>query len=621
MIGIVDTLIRSIERPSVPLSQAGDELYDALGARRSDAGVVVNRVTALRHPAIWRGVNLLSRDTAKLPLLIYRRVGEGKTRAIEHPAYKLLKDAPNGQMTAFTFVQTITAHAILNGNGYALITRRGDGRPVELLPLLPDRTYPVRVNGRLMYVTAIGGDLEDVASEVRTLAANDVIHIKGLGYNGLCGYSLIEYGVDAIGHGMALEKYGSRFFKNSARPSVLIEHPGQISEPAAKRLRESWDKLYAGVENAHRTAILEEGMKATPMTINAKDSQLLESQEFDLTKIANLLGLPPHKVGGKGRTAYASLEQENQAYLDEGLDPWLVAWEQECRTKLLTEDEKRTDSHVVEFLRQALERADLATRTAAYVSGLNNSYLNPDEVRARENLNPIPEGEGQKFFRPMNMTVIGDDDEAVVSTPDQTQLAAAIAAIVAQVSAGTMPHESAKGILKAAFPALTDAQINAIIDPIEVAPPPEPEPEMSTVVDKPEGEEPPETEEEPEDEDRAAHKALMVHTLSRAIRRIGEKARRAAVQSKRFEEWLGGFEAKHSPAVVEIIDAPLAVCRKDASAGDVAAQLFAEVRRVLDDCYSTMPEKEFVAGVDERMTACETAFAEQLAEEILNRSK
>lgn len=391
---------RSIENPAVSLDDPA--AWDLLGAEKTSTGVRVSRRTTLGYSPFWRGVNLISRDVAKLPLFVYKRIGDGKERDTVHPAYSLLRYKPNSEMTSFIFRQVLQSHALVEGNGYAYIDRDGAGNPMELIPLDPTATYPIRENGRLWYVTQVG-------QKLRKLDPSNVLHIKGLGYDGLVGYSIIHMARESIGLGVALRDFGSRFFRANARPGVVLEHPAKISNEAAKRIRDSWNDMHAGIDNAHKTAILEEGMKLAVMSINARDSQLLESRQFEIREIANWFGVPPHKLGDTTRTAFASLEQENQSYLDDALDPWLVVWEEECREKLLTEREKESDSHVVEFLRQALVRANLKDRGAFYNTALQGGWMNRDEIRARESMNPLPNGEGKKFYTPLNVTTSGEN--------------------------------------------------------------------------------------------------------------------------------------------------------------------------------------------------------------------
>ena len=373
----------TLNNPSFDLNSPS--AWDYLASGPSSAGVSVTAETALGYAPMWRGVNIIAGDVGKLTIYIYKRKGEGKERDPAHPAYRLLATEPSTEMflTADVFKQTLQAHALLHGNGYAYIFRSKGGIPLELLPLNPHTTYPVRENGRLWYVTQVNG-------QDRKLDPADVLHIKGLGFDGLTGYDVITYAKETLGRGMAAGKFASKYFQSSARPSVVIEHPKQLSQPAAQRLRESWDTMHAGIENSHKTAVLEEGMKLNAFSSNAKDAQLLELRQFEIRDVANILGVPPHMLGDTTRTAFASLEQENQSYLDRSLDPWLVKWESECRSKLLTEREKAADSHVVEFLRLALMRVDAAARGEFYNKATaGHPWMTVNEVRGRENMNPI----------------------------------------------------------------------------------------------------------------------------------------------------------------------------------------------------------------------------------------
>lgn len=397
--GLLSTMLgmfraSSLENPRFSLNDpAAGDLF--AGGAPASSGVQVNRETALCYSPWWRGVSLLSADVAKLPLILYGRVGEGKEKRPQHPAYRLVRRKPNPQQTAFQFRRLLTGHAISSGNGYAWIARRGDGSPLELWPLDPERTWPVRENGRLWYVN-------QVENTQTRIPAEDVLHIKGLGWDGLTGYSVVEKAKESIGLGIATRKYSAVYFRSAGRPAVVLEHPGKMNPDAVTRLRTDWERMHSGLENAHRTAILDAGMKAHVLAFSAEDSQLIESRQWELGEVANFLGLPWHKVGHPARTAYASLEQENQSYLTESLDPWLVSWEEECHDKLLTEEEKDSDELVVEFVRGALMRADLTARSNYYRAALGGApWMTRNEVRALENLNPV-EG-GNEILDPLNM--------------------------------------------------------------------------------------------------------------------------------------------------------------------------------------------------------------------------
>lgn len=406
----------SIENPSTNINDPS--AFDFLDSTTTQTGMRVNRLTALGHSPIWRGVNLLARDVGKLPLVTYRRVGEGKSRATDHYLYPLLRSTPNSEMTAFTWKETMMAHALLEGNGYSWIMRDPDrGRPLQIIPLLPRDTYPVRVNGRLSYCTMVNGEWDQ-------LDAADVLHIKGLGYDGLSGYSILTLAAEPIGLGLAARNYGSRFFSNNANPDLVIEIPEAVDDKVVAEMIRSWDKMHRGLRKSHRPAVLTNGAKVNPFSVDAKRSQLLETRQFDYREVANLLNIPPHKIGDSTLQGYASLEQENQSYLNEALDPWLVRFEEEVRSKLLTEEEQATDSIVVEFLRQALLRADMAARGAYYATALGGlPWMTRDEVRGMENLNPLGGAAGE-LSDPANLVgspagdTAGDDAPAAKPKPD-----------------------------------------------------------------------------------------------------------------------------------------------------------------------------------------------------------
>lgn len=416
----------SLERPSTSLAAYMDDMD--VGGADADTGERIDRKAALKYAPVWRAVNLISGDVAKLPLDIYRRDGDdARTRATMHPAYPLLRWSPHPEINAFTFRQTLQAHALLAGNGYAYIERDGAARPLYLLPLCPDDVTVVREAGTLWYIYQ-----SRTTGESRKLRPDQVFHLRGLGYDGLQGYSVITYAANTFGLGIGTRKYGARFFKNAARPSVVLEHPNRMSEEAAARLRDSWNKLHAGLDNAHKTAVLEEGLKAHPLSISARDAQLLDTMGFAIRDVAAWFGIPPHKLGDTTRTSYSSLEQENQAYLDQALDHWLVTWEYEARDKMLTEAEKRTGEVYPEFNRNALVRADLVTRSNAYRNGLAGApWMTLNEVRRAENLPPLgPEYDTVKL--PANN--FGPAPEAPpaaaparAADPAAVQLAAAVA--------------------------------------------------------------------------------------------------------------------------------------------------------------------------------------------------
>jgi HK97 family phage portal protein len=381
----------------------------------TSGGEKISKDKALKYSAVFRAVKLISTSVGKLPLFVYDRLEQGKQKAPSSPAYNILRYKPNDEMTAKIFKQTITAHALLQGSGYAYIFRDNAGRPIELIPLVPDVTYPIRRNGQLYYITSVNGDMMKLLPE-------NVLHVRGLGYNGITSYSLLEYANISFSMGLNGQNYSNKFFENSARPSVILEHPQTFSdEKAITRLRDQWSKLYSGVSNAHKTAILEQGMKAHVLTLSARDSQLIETMKFSIIDVANWFSLPPHKLGDSSRTAYNSLEQENQSFLDEALDDWLVTWEEECRDKLLTEKEKNDDSRLVEFARQALVRADLKGRAEYYAKATAGApWMTVNEVRNLENANDAGE-EYDEIILPANVFGSTEEEEETNSTTTEPE--------------------------------------------------------------------------------------------------------------------------------------------------------------------------------------------------------
>ncbi len=409
----LDWLARSAQSQSLSLRDPAD--WDDLFGTKSVSGERVSRRTALTLSQLYRGVSLISGTVGKIPLYVWTGSEDDKKRVKSHPAHKLVRWDASDEVTAFTFRETLTAHAIMQGNGYAYIKRDPDGRPLRLNILMPDRTYPVRINGQLYYVTSMGGSLEDANSRIVTLYPDEVLHIHGLGYDGLTGYSVIQLASTSLGGAIAKRKHEASFFANAATPHIVIEVPAKMSPEAYARLKASWRKTLPGGRKGeardHETALLEEGAKANAITVSAADAQLIESEKFDLVDAANWLNLAPHKLGAANTTAFASLEQENQSTLDEGFDPWFVRWELECRRKLLSQKERDDESHWFEFVREALLRSNLTARSSYYrMATGGRPWMTQNEVRRLENL--PPQAGGDVILDPLNMGKPGGDPAA-----------------------------------------------------------------------------------------------------------------------------------------------------------------------------------------------------------------
>lgn len=414
--GFLTTLFRApsyrAATPENPRFSLNDPAaWDAFGVQKSAAGITINRETALTYSPWWRGINLISNDVAKLDCFTYRRLGsdpeQGKKLAADHPAFHLLLYKPNERQTANVWKKQAMFHVMSEGNAYSYIERRGDATPVELLPLDPTSTYPVieQVGDgapRLWYVT-------DVNDDQRKLLPENVFHVKGLSFDGLVGYPVWQKALDALGLAVGAKRFATTTLKNSGRPATVLTHPRTLTDKTKEALLAGWARMHEGIDNAARTAILDGGLEAKPMGFNPEDMQMLGTMELSVRDIANFLGVAPHKLGDTSRTAYNSLEQENQSYLDEGLDPWLVSFEHEGRDKLLTEEEKARDSIIIKFNRRALMRADMTARANYFSKALaGQPWMSVNQVLEEEGYNPVPGGDEIKT--PLNMKPAGQGD-------------------------------------------------------------------------------------------------------------------------------------------------------------------------------------------------------------------
>lgn len=388
------SIARSLENPNTPLDPdfddgEGSNWYGGDGYQ-ADTGVKVTRKNAMGYTPYYRSLSLISGDAGRCPLVVYRKVieeyGEGKEKATDHPAYKLLRRRPNKDMTANVWKETMLLHACDKGNGYSLIIRKNK-LPDEIRLLDPDRTWPIRYKGELYYAH----QMQD--GNLIKLPAADVIHIKNVSWDGLSGMGWREIGKETLGLGIASRKFSTRFYKRGAVPSVVLEVPGKMNPKVARQLRNDWEKLQAGLENMHRTAILQQGTKAHVLSQSAKDSQMSEMQLFNVRMTSTLTGVPPHKLGDPTRQGYNSVAADNQSYLDEALDIWLGRLEEECEDKLLSDKEKEDESYCIEFNRAIFLQADLSARYAAYGVAKQNRFMTTNEIRARENLNPLEDGD------------------------------------------------------------------------------------------------------------------------------------------------------------------------------------------------------------------------------------
>jgi len=353
----------------------------------------------MQTTAVYACVRILAETIASLPLHTYMYTAGGKEKAVNHQLYYLLHDEPNPEMTSFVFRETLMSHLLLWGNAYAQIIRDGRGKVLTLYPLLPDRMAVDRTsNGQLYYEYR-----KDTGYVI--LRPEDVLHIPGLGFDGLIGHSPIAMAKNAIGMAIATEEYGAKFFANGANPGGVLEHPGVVKDPA--RIRDSWNAVYQGSGNAHRVAVLEEGMKFQPIGIPPEQAQFLETRKFQINEIARIFRIPPHMIGDLEKSSFSNIEQQSLEFVKYTLDPWVVRWEQAMQRALFSPGEKK--DYFIKFNVDGLLRGDYQSRMNGYAVGRQNGWMSSNDIRELENLNRIPEELGGDLYLVNgNMTKLAD---------------------------------------------------------------------------------------------------------------------------------------------------------------------------------------------------------------------
>jgi len=347
------------------------------------SGKVVNERTAMQNTAVYACVRILAETIAGLPLQVYQYNDNGKEKATDHPLYFLLHDEPNPEMTSFVFRETLMGHLLLWGNAYAQIMRDNNGNVVELYPLLPDKMSVDRTDaGEIYYIY-------DKDGELIPLSQHDVLHIPGLGFDGLVGYSPIAMAKNAVGMAIAVDEFGSKFFANGANPSGVLEHPGVLKDP--KRVRDSWNAVYQGSNNANKVAVLEEGMSFKTISIPPEQAQFLETRKFQINEIARIFRIPPHMVGDLEKSSFSNIEQQSLEFVMYTLDPWVIRLEQAFKKALFSVEDKK--KYFIKFNVSGLLRGDFASRMQGYSIGIQNGFMSPNDARDLEDMNKIEHGD------------------------------------------------------------------------------------------------------------------------------------------------------------------------------------------------------------------------------------
>lgn len=401
--GIFTGIFRSRDTPKNSIN--GSSYRFLFGG--STAGKPVNERSAMQMTAVYACVRILSEAIAGLPVHLYKYTNNGgKEKAVKHPLYFLLHDEPNPEMTSFVFRETLMTHLLLWGNAYAQIIRNGKGEVIGLYPLMPNRmTVDRDEKGHIFYQYQVSdSDAPTIKNGTVNLKQSEVLHIPGLGFDGLVGYSPIAMAKNAIGLSIATEEYGAKFFANGATPGGILEYPGTVKDP--DRVRESWNKGFNG-KNSHKVAILEEGMKYTPISISPNEAQFLETRKFQIDEIARIFRVPPHMVGDLEKSSFSNIEQQSLEFVKYTLEPWLMRWEQSINRALLSREEKNT--FFVKFNVDGLLRGDYQSRMNGYATARQNGWMSANDIRELENLDLIPaEDGGDLYLINGNMTKLAD---------------------------------------------------------------------------------------------------------------------------------------------------------------------------------------------------------------------
>jgi HK97 family phage portal protein len=358
---------------------------------------IVTQETALTVSAVYQAIRLLSESVAGLPVHVYRETKGTKDKDNKHPAYPLLHDMPNPEMTSFDFWRAVMVSLLTWGNAYIRIIRDGGGQPTELYPLLP-QTIEIYRNkaGELRYRQYTAGGTQNIYRPVI-----DIMHIKGLSSNGLIGYAPLELAAQSLGVSLSADKYGASFFANNANPGGVLEHPGQLSPEAYDNLLKSWEERHRASNNAGKVAILEEGMTFRAIGLPPEQAQFLETRRFQVNEVARWFNIPPHMLSDLERATYANVEHLGIEFVTYSLQPYLINIERACHNCLFLPTEKKR--YYVKFNVDGLLRGDIKTRFEAYGQGITYGILSANEVRQLEDMSMRDDPGGDVYYSQLNL--------------------------------------------------------------------------------------------------------------------------------------------------------------------------------------------------------------------------
>lgn len=535
------------------------------------AGVHVTISGALALSAVWACVQLLASEVAKLPLVLYRKRSEGqRERAIDHPLFALLNRLPNPEMTRYDLVQTAMVHLCTWGNAYLLIIWDRRGQVAELWTLRPDWMEVRRApNGALLYIYTEPGKAPS------TYKAYQIMHIRGMGFDGVIGYSPLRMHMETVAVGLAAKRFGAGVYGNGAWPGGVLKFEGTLNAETKAALKSSWELQHAGPSGYGSTAVLDKGWDYKPVSLPPQEARFIESQEWTVAEIARIYGVPPHLIQDLTHATFSNIEHQSLDFLGHSLQKWLVNWEQAVTRDLLLPDEQET--LYAEFLTAAAVSVDLTTQTANLKTGIETGMLSINEARRKQNMNDIPGGD--VHLVPLNMAPLGSPRPA----PGQATRTATAAAIAGADGAGQHDEGCSCGACHAAGVSRETRADGA--------------------------------EEDPYGDVRRERQALAVAAMDvcedaarRIVKREAADVRRAIDKHLRkrstadFTAWLDEFYADLQPAVRDAF-APLLRSLAKQAARSAAAELDQDDKGLTDDL------QEFIKGFLENLARdwCESS--------------
>lgn len=396
--------------PSTRSSNPFDESFWRGVSATSRSGVTVTPDNSLQVAAVNAAVRIISETIASLPLILYRRLKDGgKERAINHPLYSVLHSSPNDWQTRMEWVELMLRHVLLRGNAYSIV--RGNVGIESFHPIHPDTVTPrwTADKSKVVYEVMEGG-------KKTTYMQDAILHFRGPSDDGLNGKGPIQEARDVVGNVLALDQYQSYFYANGVRASGVLEHPNTLTDETAKRIAESFRGAYGGAANSGKVVVLEEGMKFNSVSMTPRDAEFLAVKKFSISEIARLFRVPPHMIGDLENATYSNIEQESISFVVNSIRPWTVRVEQALSKTLFSD---KSEEYFPEFLLDGLLRGDVATRYAAYQIGLQNGFLLLNDIREKENMNPLEWGNISMI--PLNMKPIASVDDLTKPPPSNTK--------------------------------------------------------------------------------------------------------------------------------------------------------------------------------------------------------